>query len=298
LGIILLLLATLAWSFVGILVKLASTMVDTTMITFARFSIGVLVLGAFLLIKDGRLSLRSNMKWIWIGAIGKSCNYFFENIALSIGYAYGNIMVPPIQTIVLLIVSALWLKERLTGRGWTAAALCIFGVVIISWNGQSLETVFGGSMTITLLFTLSGVGAAVHVLSQRMLIKQMDSGNMNLSMFFWASILMAMPIPVYSEGIIGPISVTAWLALGGLGLITGMSFYWFAEAIRRVPFPMVVIISNSMVLFTILWSYLLFKEPITLYILCGAFAFMAGLIWLNLPSRRVAVNMGQAGEKS
>src|SRR5690606_14418329 len=121
LGLVYLLLATLAWSFVGVLVKTASGMVDSTIITFARFSIGALFLGLYLYARNGRLNVRIGLKWVWIGAFGKSCNYFFENIALTIGYSYGNIIVPPIQTIVLLFVSVLLLKDRMTGRGWAAA---------------------------------------------------------------------------------------------------------------------------------------------------------------------------------
>lgn len=286
LGYIMLLLATLAWSFVGILVTTASTMLDTTIITFSRFAIGIVFLGLFLLLKDGRIKLRGNMKWIWIGAIGKCCNYYFENIAIADGYAYGGILVPPIQTVVLLLVSTLILKDRVSAKGWVAAVLCIIGVLIISWNGQSLSLFLESDAQITLLFAIAAVGAALHVLSQKMLIKHMDTGNMNFSVFLWCSLLMALPLPLQSQGFVGPSSGLAWLSVIILGLITGLSFYWFTEAVRRVPFPMIVIISNSSVLFTILWSYLFFREPITLYILSGAFAFIVGLVILNLPSRR------------
>ena len=40
-GYLLLFLATLLWSFVGILVKSASTMADSTVITYARFGFGI-----------------------------------------------------------------------------------------------------------------------------------------------------------------------------------------------------------------------------------------------------------------
>ncbi|WP_010269127.1 DMT family transporter [Paenibacillus senegalensis] len=290
-GILLVLLATLGWSLVGILVKLANTMVDTSIITFARFAIGVIFLAGLLLIKDGKISLRSNMKWIWLGAAGKSCNYLFENVAISMGYAYGNIIVSPIQMIALMLISLFWLREKISRKGWYSAVLCLVGIVLISWNGQPLELYMENSLIITLLFGLSALGSAVHVLSQKMLIKSMDSGNMNFSVFFWASIMTAIPLPVYSDGMIGPVTVPAVLALAGLGLITGLSFYSFAEGLRRVDFSVAVIISNSMVLFTIIWSYVFFKEPITLYIIAGAMAFIIGLVWLNLPSRAQRVKI-------
>ncbi|CAG7645168.1 hypothetical protein PAESOLCIP111_04894 [Paenibacillus solanacearum] len=284
-GYVLLLLATLSWSFVGILVKTASAMVDSATITFLRFFLGIVCLGLFLGVKNRKVLLRYDLRWIWLGALGKSCNYFFENLALSIGYSYGNILVGPIQTVILLLISAVWLKESVSARGWTAAALCIGGVLIISWNGMPLSVLLSGGALTTLLFALSAFGSAFHVLSQKVLIKEMDAGNMNFSVFVWCSVLMALPLPVRAHWT-GDIHMPAVFALLALGLITGLSFYWFSQALLRVTFPVAVIVSNSGALFTILWSYLFFRDPITVYILIGAAVFMLGLLLLNLPIRR------------
>ncbi|CAG7653200.1 DMT family transporter [Paenibacillus allorhizosphaerae] len=284
-GYVLLLLATLSWSFVGILVKTASSMVDSTTITFLRFFLGIVCLGLFLWVKNRKVLLRYDLRWIWLGALGKSCNYFFENLALSIGYSYGNILVGPIQTVILLLISAFWLKESVSAKGWTAAALCIGGVLIISWNGMPLSVLASGGALTTLLFALSAFGSSFHVLSQKVLIKEMDAGNMNFSVFVWCSVLMALPLPARAHWT-GDIHMPAVLALLALGLITGLSFYWFSQALQRVSFPVAVIVSNSGVLFTILWSYLFFHDPITVYILVGAAVFMIGLVLLNLPVRR------------
>ncbi|MDQ1911038.1 DMT family transporter [Paenibacillus sp. GD4] len=285
-GYVLLMLATLSWSFVGILVKAASAAVDSTTITLARFAFGVLFLGLFLFIRDRSLQLRFDMKWIWIGAIGKCMNYFFENIAISIGYSYGNILVGPVQTVSLLLLSVVLLKDKVTPRGWFAAAMCVAGVLIISWNGVPLAELFSGGALTTLLFVISGIGATFHVLSQKLLIRDLDSGTMNFSIFFWASLVMLLPLPWQFE-IKGAMTWTAWLALMLLGLITGLSFYWFSQALKKVAFPIAVIVSNTAVLFTILWGYLFYGDPVTTYIIGGAVLFTVGLVVLNLPSKRV-----------
>jgi len=281
LSYILLLLATLAWSFVGVLVKTASTMVDSAIISLARFFFGVIFLGIYLYIRDGRLQIHLGMKWIWIGAIGKSVNYAFENIALKIGYSYGNILVQPVQTVVLLFAAGLLFKEKISPRGWIAAAFCVAGVIVVGWNGTPLGELAEGSGLTTLLFTLAGIGAAVHVLSQRMLLKSMDNGNMNLSVFLLSTVIVAAPIPIQSHGFIGPVSAWAWGALVLLGIITGLSFFWFAEAIKRVPFTVVAIVGNCTVLFAIVWSYLFFRDPITIYVIGGTLIFVIGFLVLN-----------------
>jgi hypothetical protein len=106
-----LLLATLSWSFVGILVTTASTMLDTSIITFSRFALGIVFLGVFLLFKSGRIQLRC----------------------------------------------------------------------------------FGIHFEKSLIEKRLGSGSALHVLSQKMLIKDMDTGNMNFSVFLWCSIILNLP---------------------------------------------------------------------------------------------------------
>ncbi|WP_276353130.1 DMT family transporter [Cohnella caldifontis] len=283
-GYVLLLLATLAWSFVGVLVKTASAMTDSAVISFARFFFGVVFLGIYLWIRDGKIQIRLGLAWIWIGAIGKAANYALENFALKIGFSYGNIVVQPVQTVVLLFAAALLFKEKITARSWAAAALCVAGVIAVGWNGAPVgELVHGTGGLTTLLFTLAGAGAAVHVLSQRILLKTMDNGSMNLSMFCLSTLVVTIPIPIQSHGFTGPMTAWAWGALVLLGAITGLSFFWFAEAIKRVPFAAVAILGNCTVLFTIVWARLFFRDPITLYLIGGTLLFIAGFLLLNFP---------------
>jgi drug/metabolite transporter (DMT)-like permease len=288
-GYVLLLLATLAWSFVGVLVKSVSTMVDNSWITFSRFFFGVVFLGIYILIKDKRLRMRFSLRWVWLGAAGKSVNYIFENMAITIGYAYGNILVQPVQTVALLAASGILFKERVTAKGWSAAALCVIGVIVIGWNGHPLNELLAGSGLTTLLFTFAGIGAAIHVLSQRQLVKSMDSGNMNMSVFLISTFLVAGPIPFGTHSATEPINAWGWTVLILLGIITGLSFLWFAEAIKRVSFTAVAVVGNSSVLFSILWSYLFFHELITGYVIGGTVVFLAGFLVLNMrfPSKAV-----------
>ncbi len=282
-GTILVLIATLMWSFVGILVKTAAIMVNSSVISVARFLFGVIFLGGLLLFRDGKIKLHGYSKWIWIGAIGKSLNYIFESIAISIGFAYGNILVMPIQALFLVAVSALFFKETIKPKQWIAIGLCIIGIFLVSWNGIPLARLLQANGITTLLFTLAAIGCGFHALSQKMLIQTMDSAGMNFSVFFWGVLLTSIPLsPTFHWS--GHINGWSVFSLIALGFITGISFYIYANALKRISFVVASLLSNSSVLFTLLWSRLFYHEPITHYILWGTVLFLAGIILLTIPS--------------
>lgn len=287
-GLFLLLLCTLMWSFVGVLVKSASFMVDSWWITFFRFSIGVLFLGLFVWWKEGRLRLSWRNQWIWIGAGGKALNYIFENIGVSAGYAFGNIVLFPLQTLFLLMLTIFALKQEKANR-WTAVSvvLCMAGVVLVGWNGVPMEQLLSVNGWIMFVFVLSAIGSTLHVFSQKMLLDQMSSSHMNLSMFVWASLITAAPLPLYAQTT-GEFSWSPATSLVLLGFITAFSFYLYAQAIRRISFMLAAVLSNSSVMFTLLWSWLFYREPITWVTIIGAFLIMIGIITANWPATRQA----------
>lgn len=285
-GMVYLLLATLSWSLVGVLVKAASLQFDSYTIAFARFSVGVLALGIILF--AARKSLRPAVvhRWVWIGAFGKFVNYFFENMGISIGYSHSAVFALPVQTILLLFVGIFLFKDKPTLKGWIAAFIILAGGMMIALNGKSFIDLLGQQGWITLLFIFSGVGAALHFLSQKMLITEMDNLSMNYSVFLWASCMAAVPLPFAADW--KPEFVPgAWLAACALGLITGLSFVIFSKALTTVKFSVAVIVSNTTGLFMILWSWLFMSEPITLQLVIGVMVVVVGIIMLNWPSKAV-----------
>lgn len=287
-GIVFLLLCTLMWSFVGVLVKSASFMIDSWWISFFRFSIGVLFLAIFVKIIEGRIHLSWRNKWIWIGAAGKSINYIFENLGVSAGYAFGNIVLFPMQTLFLLFLTIFALKqEKATVFTAVSVVLCMLGVILVGWNGVPLDQLLSLNGWIMLIFFISAVGSTFHVFSQKMLLNSMSSANMNFSMFFVASFMTAAPLPFYGQAT-GDFQWNPVLSLVLLGLITAFSFYLYAQAIRRISFMVAAILANSSVLFSLLWSWLFYREPISWVTIVGAFLIFVGIVAANWPSTKRA----------
>lgn len=282
--IFLLLLASVMWSFVGTLVKTANVMFNSSLISFFRFFFGIIFLAIFILFRDKKIKIHWNNKWIWIGALGKCCNYIFENIGLHMGSSYGNIMAVPFQAVLMLLISLFFFKDKIKKIHWVGVALSIVGISLVSWNGVSLKEYFTSNIIITSLFIISAIGVVMHTMSQKMLIESMESGVMNLSIFTWCTLITAFPAAIDGKWT-GSISSLAIIAVLLLGLITGVSFFLYANALKKVPLLVAVIVSNTSMMLNFLWSWLFFKENITIYILIGGTIFITGVILLNLPSK-------------
>lgn len=283
LGILLLVLASLMWSFVGTLVKLSSQIASPEIITLSRFLFGVVFLAAYMLITKKKITFSMCSKWIWIGAAAKCCNYIFENIALSTGKSYGNIIGAPIQTILMIFISALYFKDKISKKQWAAMILCVVGILFISWNGLPLKEIIDAGFALNLLYAISAVGVSFHVLSQKLLIDTMDSGNMNLNMFIISTAIVS--VPAATSGHIEGFNLLSVFALLSLGFITGISFYIYANALKKVTLGVGAIIMNSSFFFTLLWGKLFFDEKITVYIILGSIIFVTGIIMLSIPEQ-------------
>lgn len=282
LGYLLLVMVTVTWSFVGVLVKASSLWVDSSIISFFRFFFGVIFLGIFLLIKYKRIGLWFNYKWIWIGAAGKAINYIFENLGISMGHVYAQVLVSPVYVAFSVFVAAFYFKEKIAKKGWIGVVICAGGVCLVSWNGMPLSELLSTNSVVTLLFIFSGIGAGIHFLSQKILLESVESGEMNFSMFMLSTLFTAIPLPFtahYSDSF-NPLSLVALIVLGA---ITGISFYIYVKALKKVPFIIAIMISNSGVILSMIWAKLFFDDPITHIAIAGTIVFLSGIILLNIP---------------
>ncbi len=282
--------ATIMFSFVGTLVKIATPMVPASAVTFSRFFFGVLFLFLLCLFMRHKPKLLFTNKWIWIAVLGKCINYFCENTALQKGASFGNIVTYPVQAISLCFFSALLFKEKIGPRKIISTILCVSGILIISWNGNSMDVFFGDSLPITLLFVFSAIGAAAFILSQKMLIQTLPSTDMNLSVFLVGALIAAVPMGM-EVGEFSSFRLSSLLALIGLGIITGGAFLLVAKSLKKLSLVVSGMIQNSCAIFALIWAAIFWHEPITAYVIIGTVVFLCGLVFINVsPKKGIFVN--------
>ena len=285
-GYFYLILQALIFSFGGLMIKSVGTMFSPFLTSCLRFTIGIAMLFLIQRIRTGRIRLTLTDRVILIGGVCKALHYLAENFGVMRGFSYGGVLVWPVQTIVVFLVSTLVYKERNGLRTLAGTILCVAGVITISWNGASLSVFLGNSGIIMAAFVLAGIGAAGFSISQKARIREMDIVEMNASMFTfgWLTTLLVL-IPTVPHAT-GAVNISGTISMLLLGIITCVGFLLQAAGIRTVPLLIATIIQSSSTVLTILWGVLIYHDPISRYVVLGTVFFMTGIVLVNLSAMK------------
>ncbi len=277
-------MVALFFSFGGTSVKLIRPYFSPFMITFLRFFVAVFWLTGLKAVKRGRVradfcsAFKIRWKWLVFGACAKLAAYIMENAALSIGVSYGNILTQPAQMILMTILGATVLREKMSAAKWAGVGCCVTGILLISWNGLPLEALLGEQMILTVLYIASGFCAGLFVFTQKKISADFDIVDSNLFMFALAAAL-AFLFPA-ARGEILPSAAPDLACIAAViwfGFVTGVGFYLNAKAIPLVPFRMVALLQSTMVFFSLAWGILFFHEPVSGWIVGGTVLFVIGI---------------------
>ena len=281
-----LILQAVIFSFGGLMIKASGTMISPMLLSFLRFLIGVALLLLILKIRSGRIRLTLVGSWIILGGIAKAIHYVGENYGVMQGASYGGIIVWPVQTLVVLLVSIFVYKERITLKTALGTLCCIGGISLVTWNGKAPEVFFQSQASALVAFILAGTGAACFSIAQKHLVKTMNIVEMNASMFFYGMLTSLLVLPPTGPHTTGAVNMAGIFSITVLGIITCVGFLLQAAAIKTVPLLIATIIQSSTVLLTILWGVLFYGDSITGYVVAGTVFFLAGIIVINLRQKK------------
>ncbi|MGI5990605.1 MAG: DMT family transporter [Lachnospiraceae bacterium] len=276
-----LILQTLMFSFGGIAIKLTGSFLSPFATSFCRFALGSLILLVIQLFR--RKSVRPAFSMLVIlGGIFKAVHYMAENYGVMSGYSYGTVLVLPAQTITVLIVSTLMKEDKMTFRKLIGTLLTIVGVVTVSWNGASASAFLSGQGRLLLILSLGGVGAGLFNVVQKKLVQQLDPLKATFSMFLIGAIVCLPFIPAGGKVVTGTFTPVSLLGILYLGMTTSIGFLLQALSLKNVSALIVTIIQSSMSILAILWSAILFHEPVTGWVVGGTLTFVIGILIVNI----------------
>ena len=280
-GIALKVSSVIAFTVMAALIKAAGR-VPAGEIVFFRSFFAILPIITYLLL-TGTLTtaLKTNDPFghIWRGFIGVS--------AMGFGfYAITRLPLPEVTALgyasplFVVLLSALFLHEKVRIYRWSAVLVGLAGVIIISWPRL---TVFNGAVGNTQTFgamaTIAGAFlAAIAMLIVRRLVRTEDTQTIVLYFSITASLIALLTIPF------------GWVALNPsqammlmtAGMIGGVAQILLTESYRHAEASVLAPFEYASILLAILLGYFVFAETPTAYTLTGsAFVVAAGIfiIW-------------------
>ena len=207
--------------------------------------------------------------------------------ATAIGYA---------SPLLIVVFSALLLKERVHVFRWTAVLVGMFGVTIILWPRLTLFTSgapIGNSETVGAAAALcAAIFAAFAMLQVRKLVQSERTETIVIYFFICASLLSLFTIPF---GWVMPTPQQAVLLVcagfaGGVGQLLLTSCYRYADMSVIAPFEYVSLI------LTIIIGLLVFAEVPTVTMIIGALTIVASGIAVIFREHYLGLDRAKARE--
>ena len=239
------------------------------------------------------LALRTSnpMGHIARGAVGV-LSMGFTFIALTRLPLPEAIMLNYAQPLLVVVFSALFLRETVRAYRWTAVVIGLVGVVIISWPNLSLFSGDAGSQQT--VGVIAALLAATFSATAMLLVRRLVHTERTSTIVLWFSLtgtvaaLLTIPFgwsPLTS-------AQTTFLVLagicGGLAQILMTEAYRYAEASTVAPFEYV-----SMILGIVI-GFLAFGDVPTAYTIVGGLIVVGAGIFIIMRERRLGLERGTA----
>jgi drug/metabolite transporter (DMT)-like permease len=251
-------------------IKSAGDGIPAGQITFYRSAFALLpILGYLALRRELSTAFRTespfgHLKRGLLGVAAMACG-FYGLIqlplpdAIAIGYA---------SPLMAVIFAALILKERVRIYRWTAVALGIFGVLIITWPKLSMfeEGGLGASQaTGALAVLLSAIIGGLAMVQTRQLVRTEKTATIVVFFSLTASVLALISYPFGWA----PLSMDEKLFLIGAGFCGGLGQIFLTESYRHADVSTVAPFDYSSIILGIVIAYFLFGDVPTWQMLLG-----------------------------
>ncbi len=284
LGILCIAGVVVLWGSIAILVKVILRTIDPFTLAFLRLFQGTAVLVLLFRLQGGSLrGLLWKSRWIWVGAGGACINFVFYALSLHHTTASSAVLIVQVQFVLFVILTGVYLRERVSLLKICCMGVTICGVVWVVWSPASTSGAIPPTTLGNLLMLLGAGGWAVYALANKALSRQAHSFQVLIPMLG----LSAMAVGAFAFGrlaLVGfesrlPISLSAVGAVLLLGIVcTGGSFYLQFEAFKRLSSATAGTMTSVSPLLSILLARWLLGEGQSRSILLASGLIVIGIV--------------------
>lgn len=227
-----------------------------------------------------RLSRRDGVQVLVLGFIGYYLSSYLDFVGLQYISAGLERLILFLSPTFVLLISALYLKRRITVVQWLAMGLSYMGVLLAFIHDLSFT---GGNVLLGSGFVMGAAFTyAIYLISSGELLKRVGSTRLVayamsastvyvLIHFFWQKGWQGLqqPVQVY------------WLSLVHAGLNTVLPTFMIMWAVARIGAPMTSLLGMVGPVSVLFLAWWLLGEPITLLQLLGTGLVLAGMLVLG-----------------
>ncbi len=268
-------LAMILWGTIGIFRRYID--LSSSLLAFARGIVGALFLYVFLKMRKYNMPKIQSKKQVWLlilsGALmGLNWLCLFE------AYNYTSVATATLcyymQPIMIVLVSPVLFKEKLTSKKLLCVAVALLGMVFVS---GVLETQVGGFLGIVLGLLAAALYGIVVIMNK--FITDVDSYQKTMIQLVSAACIMVPYMIITSDTLVVTMDVVSILMLLIVCIVhTGIAYALYFGAIPHMKTQTVALLSYLYPVVAILLSAIVLQEPLTILGIIGAICILGSTI--------------------
>ncbi|MEA2065169.1 MAG: DMT family transporter [Patescibacteria group bacterium] len=266
-------LASVVWGSTGVFVKYLN--LPPTTIAFFRLAVPTLILGAFFLFKRTKL-FHSKNKLILLASSLNAIRMFFYFVGFTFTSIGNAVIILYTWPIFATILSALFLKEKISKKNIVLLFITFFGIVLIYLNKEisfaNKDFIGMSSMLLSAIIYSSTVVIFKKESNNYSKFETIFYQNLVGAIVFLPFIFINYPFPTIFQ-----ISVASIYAI----LIGLVGFGLFFSALKQIKASTASFLSYVEVISAILFGIILFNEVLTWNIVVGGLLIISSAIFIR-----------------
>ena len=278
------LLAITLWGVSFLFLKIVLRELSAVTVIVIRYLLGTLLVGAFSWHRGefAFLTLSDMKSLALLGAVGIALQQLLQvtgQITADVSVAAFLAATAPAFTVIL---AAVWLRERLSGRQIVGVGLASLGGIVVALGGDFTALLAGQTLRTlpgNILIFLSSVVWAVFIILSKIAVRNRPSALVTTGTFFFG-MLFVLPLFVYERAWeeLPRLSALGWSAVLHLGvLMTAVAYMLNSHALKHISATRVAVVQNVEPLSAMAGAVLILNEPVTGAILVGGAAILGGV---------------------
>ena len=283
--------AIIFWGLAFVATKIALESIPLFTLVFARFSLASCFLLVFV-IRRGfpDFSGKDHVNMFIIALFEPGLYFIFETLGLKYTTAPKASLIIATIPVVVVIFSALFLREKTRITGLLGIGLSLTGIAVLITGDPQFKWDLSGSMLGDVLIIGAVVSAAVYIVSARKLGQTRSTFEITSMQIMYGAIFY-MPaffweLPNIHWSVVSGRSIGALVYLTFFATIC--AFFCYNFALSRVPASRAAVFINGIPVVTTLAAWILLGEKLTMIQAAGGGIVLFAVFLTNLPGIRMS----------